>query len=54
MEEIVPKRKRNNEIKPVRVHTLSTHRYHMTKYGRCLYCAVGSKPVSREEVVKDL
>lgn len=54
MEEIVSKKRRVNEIKPVKVHTLSTHRWHMKKYGRCPYCKAGSKPVSREKVLEGL
>jgi len=54
MEEVKTKRKRNNVIKPRMVHDLSTHRWHMKRYGRCPYCKNGSKPVSRAELLKDL
>lgn len=28
------------------IHSISTHNFHIGRYGRCLYCVGGSKPVA--------
>jgi len=34
-----------------RLHSLEVHNYHIKRYGRCLYCAFGSKPVPKAMIV---
>ena len=46
-EEVIEVNKIVNGSKSCRYHSIETHNFHITHYGHCLYCEMGSKPVPK-------
>ena len=34
-------------------HSIGTHNWHINRYGHCLYCDLGSKPVQHTLIKKE-
>lgn len=43
---------KNKFFKPLGLHSLECHEYHMKTWGRCPYCNVGSRPVTKCVIVE--
>lgn len=37
-----------------RFHTWENHYYHISRYGHCRYCTMGSRPVNKDTIVDEL
>lgn len=46
----------NCVVKPKKskYHTLEDHNFHIRRYGRCVYCRLGSKPVPKSVILENM
>ena len=48
-DELVTMNKIQSKPNRNRYHKLSQHNYYIKRYGRCMYCSLGSTPVTKVE-----